>query len=228
MARDADQETRPVIIKKYANRRLYNTDTSTYVTLEDLAEMVRGERDFVVYDAKTGEDLTHSVLTQIIVEQESRGTNLLPIGFLRQLIRFRQHRCRSSCRATSNSASIRSPASRSNIGGVSPTPSAPPPSKRCRSRCARISRHSKRRRPVHSLCQRRQRGDECAWRGGCTTCRDAGSLGQVRRRDRHTQGRTLCHAAAARAALPPLVFFHTPFVIARLDRAMPYSRFRGE
>jgi len=88
VARDAEQEGRPVIIKKYANRRLYNTDTSTYVTLEDLAEMVRSERDFVVYDAKTGEDLTHSVLTQIIVEQESRGTNLLPIGFLRQLIRF--------------------------------------------------------------------------------------------------------------------------------------------
>jgi len=88
VARDAEQESRPVIIKKYANRRLYNTDTSTYVTLEDLAEMVRSERDFVVYDAKTGEDLTHSVLTQIIVEQESRGTNLLPIGFLRQLIRF--------------------------------------------------------------------------------------------------------------------------------------------
>ena len=88
MARDTDQEGRPVIIKKYANRRLYNTDTSTYVTLEDLAEMVRGERDFVVYDAKTGEDLTHAVLTQIIVDQESRGTNLLPIGFLRQLIRF--------------------------------------------------------------------------------------------------------------------------------------------
>jgi polyhydroxyalkanoate synthesis repressor PhaR len=88
VARDADQDSRPVIIKKYANRRLYNTDTSTYVTLEDLAEMVRSERDFVVYDAKTGEDLTHSVLTQIIVEQESRGTNLLPIGFLRQLIRF--------------------------------------------------------------------------------------------------------------------------------------------
>jgi polyhydroxyalkanoate synthesis repressor PhaR len=88
VARDTNQENRPVIIKKYANRRLYNTDTSTYVTLEDLAEMVRSERDFVVYDAKTGEDLTHSVLTQIIVEQESRGTNLLPIGFLRQLIRF--------------------------------------------------------------------------------------------------------------------------------------------
>ncbi|MET0841245.1 MAG: polyhydroxyalkanoate synthesis repressor PhaR [Methyloceanibacter sp.] len=88
MARDAEHESRPVIIKKYANRRLYNTDTSTYVTLEDLAEMVRSNRDFVVYDAKSGEDLTHSVLTQIIVEQESRGTNLLPIGFLRQLIRF--------------------------------------------------------------------------------------------------------------------------------------------
>jgi len=88
VARDAGQDSRPVIIKKYANRRLYNTDTSTYVTLEDLAEMVRGNRDFVVYDAKTGEDLTHAVLTQIIVEQESRGTNLLPIGFLRQLIRF--------------------------------------------------------------------------------------------------------------------------------------------
>lgn len=78
----------PVIIKKYANRRLYNTDTSTYVTLDNLAEMVRSERDFVVYDAKTGEDLTHQVLTQIIVEQESKGQNLLPIGFLRQLIRF--------------------------------------------------------------------------------------------------------------------------------------------
>jgi polyhydroxyalkanoate synthesis repressor PhaR len=78
-----------IVIKKYANRRLYNTDTSTYVTLDDLASMVRSERDFVVYDARTGEDLTHSVLTQIIVEQESKGNqNLLPIGFLRQLIRF--------------------------------------------------------------------------------------------------------------------------------------------
>ena len=77
-----------IVIKKYANRRLYNTDTSTYVTLDDLAEMVRAERDFTVCDAKTGEDLTHAVLTQIIVEQESKGQNLLPIGFLRQLIRF--------------------------------------------------------------------------------------------------------------------------------------------
>lgn len=79
-----------VVIKKYANRRLYNTETSTYVTLEDLAAMVRSDRDFVVYDAKTGEDLTHSVLTQIIVEQEGRsgGQTLLPIPFLRQLIRF--------------------------------------------------------------------------------------------------------------------------------------------
>ncbi len=84
-----DAKPKPVIIKKYANRRLYNTGTSAYVTLDDLAEMVRGERDFEVYDAKTGEDLTHSVLTQIIVEQESKSEeNLLPIGFLRQLIRF--------------------------------------------------------------------------------------------------------------------------------------------
>lgn len=80
----------PVVVKKYANRRLYNTETSTYVTLEDLAAMVRSDRDFLVFDAKTGDDLTHSVLTQIIVEQESRGSgpNLLPIPFLRQLIRF--------------------------------------------------------------------------------------------------------------------------------------------
>ena len=79
-----------VVIKKYANRRLYNTETSTYVTLDDLAAMVRGDRDFVVYDAKTGDDLTHSVLTQIIVEQENRdgGQTLLPVPFLRQLIRF--------------------------------------------------------------------------------------------------------------------------------------------
>ena len=80
----------PVVVKKYANRRLYNTETSTYVTLDDLAAMVKGERDFVVFDAKTGDDLTHAVLTQIIVDQESqkRGETLLPIPFLRQLIRF--------------------------------------------------------------------------------------------------------------------------------------------
>jgi polyhydroxyalkanoate synthesis repressor PhaR len=79
----------PVTIKKYANRRLYNTGTSTYVTLEDLASMVKGGQDFVVYDAKTGEDITRSVLAQIIFEQENKeGQNLLPINFLRQLIRF--------------------------------------------------------------------------------------------------------------------------------------------
>ncbi|MFL9826201.1 polyhydroxyalkanoate synthesis repressor PhaR [Rhodoplanes sp. SY1] len=79
----------PVIIKKYANRRLYNTGTSTYVTLEDLAAMLKSGEDFVVYDAKTGEDITRSVLTQIIFEQEGKqGQNLLPIAFLRQLIRF--------------------------------------------------------------------------------------------------------------------------------------------
>ena len=89
---DSGDKSKPVIIKKYANRRLYNTETSSYVTLEDLGEMVRSERDFLVYDAKTGEDLTHSVLTQIIVEEEGKtGSNLLPIGFLRQLIRFYGH-----------------------------------------------------------------------------------------------------------------------------------------
>ena len=82
------QKKEPVVVKKYANRRLYNTETSTYVTLDDLAAMVRAERDFLVYDAKSGEDLTHSVLTQIIVEQEGRGSSLLPVPFLRQLIRF--------------------------------------------------------------------------------------------------------------------------------------------
>src|SRR5580658_5312030 len=79
----------PITIKKYANRRLYNTGTSTYVTLEDLAGMVKKGEDFVVFDAKTGEEITRSVLTQIIFEQENKeGQNLLPIAFLRQLIRF--------------------------------------------------------------------------------------------------------------------------------------------
>ncbi len=79
----------PIVIKKYANRRLYNTGTSTYVTLEDLAAMVKRGEDFVVYDAKTSEDITRSVLTQIIFEQESKaGQNLLPATVLRQLIRF--------------------------------------------------------------------------------------------------------------------------------------------
>jgi len=79
----------PTIIKKYANRRLYHTGTSTYVTLDDLARMVKNGEDFVVTDAKTGEDITRSVLGQIIFEQEGRGEQpLLPIAFLRQLIRF--------------------------------------------------------------------------------------------------------------------------------------------
>ncbi len=79
----------PITIKKYANRRLYNTGTSTYVTLEDLAVMVKSGEDFVVYDAKTGDDITRSVLAQIIFEQENKeGQSLLPITFLRQLIRF--------------------------------------------------------------------------------------------------------------------------------------------
>lgn len=84
-AEKADPET-PITIKKYANRRLYNTATSSYVTLDHLAQMVKEGADFVVYDAKSGEDITRSVLTQIIVEEESKGQNMLPISFLRQLI----------------------------------------------------------------------------------------------------------------------------------------------
>ena len=79
----------PIVIKKYANRRLYNTGTSTYVTLEDLAEMIKKGEEFTVQDAKTGEDITHSVLTQIIFELENKdGQNMLPIPFLRQLISY--------------------------------------------------------------------------------------------------------------------------------------------
>ncbi|EQB14499.1 poly (3-hydroxybutyrate) depolymerase [Sphingobium quisquiliarum P25] len=76
----------PVIIKKYANRRLYNTETSSYITLDLLSQMTREGREFVVVDAKTGEDITHNVLTQIIMEEEQRGKNMLPVNFLRQLI----------------------------------------------------------------------------------------------------------------------------------------------
>lgn len=75
-----------VIIKKYANRRLYNTESSSYVTLDRLAEMVRQKREFKVVDAKTNDDITHSVLTQIIMDEESRGKTMLPVNFLRQLI----------------------------------------------------------------------------------------------------------------------------------------------
>ncbi|MFQ6018064.1 MAG: polyhydroxyalkanoate synthesis repressor PhaR [Kiloniellaceae bacterium] len=87
-ARQTSGKDGPITIKKYANRRLYNTATSSYVTLDHLCQMVQEGVDFVVYDAKTGEDITRSVLTQIIVEEEAKGQNLLPIKFLRQLIGF--------------------------------------------------------------------------------------------------------------------------------------------
>jgi len=84
-----NRSDKPTVIKKYANRRLYDTGRSSYVTLDDLCIMVKEGRDFVVYDAKSGDDLTRQVLTQIIVEQEGKeGQNLLPIAFLRQLIGF--------------------------------------------------------------------------------------------------------------------------------------------
>lgn len=88
MAEIADKAPEPIVIKKYANRRLYNTARSSYVTLEHLAEMVRGGQDFVVNDAKSGDDITRSVLAQIIFEEESKGQTMLPANFLRQLIRL--------------------------------------------------------------------------------------------------------------------------------------------
>jgi polyhydroxyalkanoate synthesis repressor PhaR len=90
MARTRRGQDEPTVIKKYANRRLYDTGRSSYVTLDDLCEMVKDGMDFVVYDAKTSEDITRSVLTQIIVDQESKegGANLLPVGFLKNLIGF--------------------------------------------------------------------------------------------------------------------------------------------
>lgn len=88
MAKKKQGADEPTVIKKYANRRLYDTGRSSYVTLDDLCEMVKDGIDFVVYDAKSGDDITRSVLTQIIVEQESKGENLLPTGFLKNLIGF--------------------------------------------------------------------------------------------------------------------------------------------
>lgn len=88
MADDKNKNDGPVVIKKYANRRLYNTQTSSYVTLDHLAAMVKEGTEFEVQDARTGEDITRSVLTQIIFEEEAKGQSLLPIKFLRQLIRF--------------------------------------------------------------------------------------------------------------------------------------------
>lgn len=88
MARPRKKKDDVIVVKKYANRRLYDTGRSSYVTLEDLAEMIREGQEFVVQDAKTGEDLTQSVLTQIIVEQESKGPNMLPASFLKQIIQF--------------------------------------------------------------------------------------------------------------------------------------------
>ncbi|HEX9702405.1 MAG TPA: polyhydroxyalkanoate synthesis repressor PhaR [Rhodospirillales bacterium] len=88
MSEKTDAEKPPITIKKYANRRLYNTATSSYVTLDHLATMVKEGTEFVVYDAKTGEDITRQVLTHIIVEEEGKGQNLLPISFLRHLISF--------------------------------------------------------------------------------------------------------------------------------------------
>ncbi len=89
---NANAPKEPAIIKKYANRRLYDTETSAYITLEDLCDRVKQGREFVVLDAKTGQDLTRQVLTQIIFEQETKGAPLLPLSFLRSAIRFYDHK----------------------------------------------------------------------------------------------------------------------------------------
>ncbi len=205
MARDAEQESRPVIVKKYANRRLYNTDTSTYVTLEDLAEMVRGERDFVVYDAKSGEDLTHSVLTQIIVEQESRGTNLLPIGFLRQLIRFygdsMQKLVPSYLEFSLDSLTRQQEQYRRRFAHTFGTAAFDAMQEQVRKNFATFERALGLFSPF-SACWR--------WRQDARRFRARAGGGQGRQqqtergRDRHAQGRAYGHAAAARAALAPL------------------------
>ena len=88
MSEETEAKEPPITIKKYANRRLYNTATSSYVTLKTLAQMVKDGNDFVVYDAKSGDDITRQILTHIIVEEEGKGENLLPIDFLRHLISF--------------------------------------------------------------------------------------------------------------------------------------------
>jgi len=88
MNQSSEPTGKPITIKKYANRRLYNTATSSYVTLDHLCQMVKDGVEFQVFDAKTGEEITRAVLTQIIVEEEAKGQNLLPISFLRQVIRF--------------------------------------------------------------------------------------------------------------------------------------------
>ena len=88
MARNKASDDDVIIIKKYANRRLYNTASSSYVTLDHLCQMVKDGQDFVVYDAKSGEDITRSVLTQIIFEEEGKGQNMLPVSFLKKIIGF--------------------------------------------------------------------------------------------------------------------------------------------
>jgi polyhydroxyalkanoate synthesis repressor PhaR len=146
-----------VIIKKYANRRLYNTESSTYITLEHLAEMVRQKREFKVVDAKTGEDITHNVLTQIIMEEEARGTTMLPVNFLRQLIgmygdnmqsmvpqfleeslaAFQRNQSQFRDAMAGAFTGARSPSSPSATWSCSPPPPPGPPSRPRRSRAER-------------------------------------------------------------------------------------------
>ena len=177
-----------VVIKKYANRRLYNTETSTYVTLDDLAAMVHGDRDFVVFDAKTGDDLTHSVLTQIIVEQENRqgGQTLLPVPFLRQLIRFYDDSIGRMVPgylqfSLENLARSRRSSARSS---PAPSPIRPQPSRPIRSTRARTCRCSSRRCPCgarsRALPAGGKRGDQPEKAGKGAVPKESDELGELK------------------------------------------------
>src|SRR6185369_13896969 len=109
MSETPEDHPPPVKIKKYANRRLYNTGTSSYVTLDHLCQMVKEGVDFVVHDAKTGEDITRAVLTQIIVEEEAKsGQNMLPVSFLRQLISFYGNSLQTLIRSEEHTSELQS------------------------------------------------------------------------------------------------------------------------
>ena len=128
-----------VIIKKYANRRLYDTESSSYITLERLAEMVRQKREFKVVDAKTGEDITRGVLTQIIMDEESRGATMLPVNFLRQLISMYGDQMQSVVPQYLEASLERSSATRASSARRWPAPSPPTPSPRSRGATWRCS-----------------------------------------------------------------------------------------
>jgi polyhydroxyalkanoate synthesis repressor PhaR len=134
MAADETKGSEPIVIKKYANRRLYNTRSSSYITLDDLSRMTREGTDFQVLDAKTGNDITHQILTQIIMEEESSGEQMLPISFLRQLIAMYGNSMQSMMphylEATMDNFRANQRKLQESFGATPGTPSCPAPSAR--------------------------------------------------------------------------------------------------